>query len=230
MSDDTPADDAPDEETALARIDRLRASVLHAPPELLRSALASIPDSTLNEIAKACGTPVPVLRRSADPGARLRRTSDPRHLALVSEAMVQPCLELTVETLGDASEDPTYEQLTEALETTVQSHSPPEISAMLAYVAATGQAAAAVCDRVLTEDERFRVPSDDDGAGDADSKGSRPVAMSLPSGASAEQREERKKRRAAEKEERRRRDEAAAKAAQAARDRARQARHQDPPA
>lgn len=226
------AGEAPDEETALARIDRLRASVLQAPAETLRAAIARMPDAVLADIAKACGTPMPVLRRSADPAARLRRTSDPRHLALVSEAMVHSCLELTVDTLGDASDDPTYEQLTEALEATAAVHSPAEISAMLAYVAATGQAAAVVCDRVLEEDERFRIASAEEHAASPASVATKPGQAALGQAALAratpEQREERKRRRQKEKEQRRREQEVAERAARSSRARARQARHEDP--
>jgi len=210
---------AKDQATALARLDRLQNSVLNASPDALRDALGRMPDSTLKDIAKAVGTPTPVLRRSANPAARLRRTSDPKHFALVSEALVQAPLEITVDTLGDNADDPTYEQLLAALEVTAEHHSAEEISAMLAYVAATGQAAAPVCDRILTEDDRYHVadpPAPDEG----DDAENDPPAFGVPvppaRTASPEQRAARKARRQKEQADKRRNAESIAKGAKMA--------------
>ncbi len=205
--DDERPGQAKDQETALARIERLRNSVLNAAPDALRDALARMHDAALKDIAKAVGTPMPVLRRSANPAARLRRTTDAKHFALVSEALVQAPLEITVDTLGDNADDPSYEQLVAALETTAEQHSPAEISALLAYVAATGQAAAPVCDRILTEDERYAIPEppepgeDDDSADDVAAFG---VQVPPSRTASPEQKAARKARHDKAKQDRRR--------------------------
>ncbi|HUQ40170.1 MAG TPA: hypothetical protein VM030_08420 [Acidimicrobiales bacterium] len=210
-------------EAQVAHVARLRRAVLTADPADLRAAFDRLPEATFRALAASAGQPHVILRRSADPAARLRRMPDDTQLAALAEALVGPCLEDTVEVLGEASDEPTYNQLMAALDDVAERHTPHAVATMLAYVAATGQPASGHCARILDEDERFPVADEaESAAGAATSATAGPVPAPIPPpgrGASPERKEARQARRQREREERKAEASRAARAAEALRQR-----------
>jgi hypothetical protein len=139
----------------------------------------------------------------------------------LAAAIADDCLSGTIEALGDASDDPTRQQLLDALDQVRDSYPDTTVAVMLATVAAGGMAASDLCFDILAVDERFGL---------TDRSEFEPVtgvparASAGQSAASAEQREARRLKKHKDAEDRRRRMEAARKAGEQVRQARKQGR------
>ena len=181
------------------RVKRLRRAVLAVPPEQLRAASSRISEEMIRALPGPARPVANQLRRSSDPAALLRRLPNLTVLALVADVLTDECLDATREALGDAADDPSMNQLQGALDTVLEDHDPALVRVMLAVVAEAEAEAADKCDELLTTDERFALPEEDEAADAA-----RPAARSGPSEEVLAKRRERKEaekaRRAAQRE------------------------------
>ena len=143
------------------RIRRLRAAVLAAPRDDLRKATGRITEETVRALPGPARPLANQLRRSNDPAALLRRLPNPTILAVVADGMTDEVLESTRAILGDAADDPTMEQLRDAVDKVVELFDVATVRVMLAVVAVADAEASDKCDELLATDERFAIPEED---------------------------------------------------------------------
>ncbi|MGA8726273.1 MAG: hypothetical protein WB565_14665 [Acidimicrobiales bacterium] len=106
------------------------------------------------------------LRRHRDPASVLDRPQYRPALPLVAAAVSEKCLAACVDRLGDHSDDPTKEQLLEALDAIGADFPPPTVAVMLASVADSHMPASDLCLEILTTDDRFGLTGETDGSSD----------------------------------------------------------------
>ena len=190
---------------------------------MLLAALARIDARSFKESLQVVSDPrFPISKPTANALAALRKHRDPRsvldraqyRVAVPYAAAIysEPCLAAVIEALGDHADDPTRDQLLEALDSVAGDFDDVTVAVMLASVADGDMAASDLCFSLLDAEERFgltgwraferAVPTD-----------SAPP-RSAPSAASEEQREARRAKKQRDAEERRRKAEAAARAAE----------------
>ncbi len=160
---------------------------------LLLAALGRVDDGELREGLDRLGArsdvPRPVvsaanaMRRSRALADALTRPPYRVVIPFLAASVADECLGKTITALGDSSDDPTREQLTEALETIRESFSEPTIAVMLASVATDEMPASELCLELLTSDERFGLQgwereAEDRPSGDAEDHGS-PTAATM---------------------------------------------------
>ena len=190
------------------------------------------------------------LRRHRDPASVLDRPQYRPALPLVAAAVSEKCLAACVDRLGDHADDPTKEQLLEALDAIGGDFPLPTVAVMLASVADSHMPASDLCLEILTTDDRFGLtgeadgPSDEVTAGVADEardRGDSALAEEGPTASTArpvegvddtgadgsQRREERRLRRRRDAEARRKRSDAARRSAEQVR-RARRRRPEAP--
>jgi hypothetical protein len=187
---------------------------------LVRAAMAKVTRSDLQAaldrgLDPSVPIPTPVanalkaLRKHRDPISVLDKPQYRVALPFVSAAVADACLSRTIEELGDHSEDPTKEQLLDALDRVRETDSDVVIGVMLASVADGDMPASDLCFEIATTDDRFDLA--DRAAFEQTSAPSRPVTPA-PHQPTAEQREARRLKKQKEAEERRKKMEAARKA------------------
>ena len=220
---------------------------------LLAAALARMDDADLRAGAEAAadrpGTPrgivgaLNALRRRGPISSAFGRPQYRAVLPHLASAVSEDCLAETIEVLGDHADEPTREQLIEALEAVGKSHSEATIGVMLASVAVGGMAASDICLEVLTEDDRFGLADFGLTAAEEEADEGTATAANHPAGAtdlpgasdvpgvdsavretSAEQRAARRDRRRASAEQRRQRQEMAHRADERVRSRRKEGR------
>jgi hypothetical protein len=149
------------------------------------------------------------LRKHRDPASVVTRPQYRVALPYLAAVVADDCLGRTIEVLGDHSDDPTREQLLEALDQVRASFTDVTVGVMLASVADSGMPASDLCFELATEDERFGLT----GWATAEGSGSRgPAAPTVERATTPEQREARRLKKQRDAEERRRKMEAARKA------------------
>ena len=200
----------------------------------------------MDELAIRTGMPRAVvnamaaLRRRGPIASAIGRPQYRAVLPYLASAVSQDCLAQTIEALDDHADDPTKEQLLEALEVVGESHSDATIAAMLVSVAAGDMAASDLCFEVVTGDDRFGLTGLDpapgeDGEGSTTTEPGGAVIEAIDENgdtsteASAEQRAARRDRRRVAAEQRRRRQEATQRAEASVRSRRKQGRAAAPP-
>jgi hypothetical protein len=188
----------------------LRAAVARVGRDELKAALVVTGDPRF-QAPVAVTNALNALRKRPDPVGAVLKPPYRAALPYVAAAIADACLARTIEELGDHSDDPTMEQLLEAVATVLSSDSPVTVAVMLASVAAEDMPASDLCFRIVTTDERlglvgtWATASDDPDDphqpvdGDADPPGGR-VGRDL----TPEQRQARRDRRQREAETRRR--------------------------
>lgn len=139
-------------------LERLRLCLLNVDAERLRAGLRLLGRSQAEAVAKAVGAKAPLLVRASNPVAHLEKAVDRTVLLTVADAVIAPCLDATIDELGEAAEDPTLEQLVAAIDVVEPEHSRPVVVLMLAAVAAMGMPATKVCEELLAT-ERFAPPT-----------------------------------------------------------------------
>ncbi len=137
-----------------ARSAMLRAALARVGRQEMRAALASAAEPGRGT-PKAAVNALHALRKHRDPTDAVSRAAYRSALPWVATAIADDCLSRTIEELGDASEDPTRQQLLSALDRVRAQYSDVTIAVMLATVAGAGMPASDLCFAILAEDERF---------------------------------------------------------------------------
>jgi hypothetical protein len=144
----------------------LRAATANVPANELRTALAN--DSAVPAAASiAARNAWNALGRHRDPASVFDRPQYRAALPYVAASVSDECLTRTVEILGEHSEDPSREQLLEALEEVRTSFSDTTVAVMLASVAYDDVPSSALCAELLADDPRFGLTGLDDASGPA---------------------------------------------------------------
>jgi len=173
-----------------------------APDDLNRAAATTAPGE-LQEVARVLGLPGSVLTTTENAAdALLRRARKrPAIVPAVAVGLTSRVREEAIDALGDASENPTYEELTAVLDDLVAAHGAPLVALMLAGIADGGFRAAEVCGRVLDEDPRFAPEAL--GPVREPTERSRGPVVRAPAPVDDAKREERRRRKQAAKQQRR---------------------------
>ena len=150
-----------------ARSEVLRAALARVDRQEMRAALASAAEPTRGA-PKAAVNALHALRKHRDPTEAVGRPAYRSALPWVATAIADECLARTIEELGEASEDPTREQLLSALDGVRAQYSDVTIGVMLATVAGADMPASDLCFAILSEDERFGLTTLFDPVGDPD--------------------------------------------------------------
>ncbi len=163
-----------------ARSAMLRAALALVGRQEMRAALASAAEPGRGT-PKAAVNALHALRKHRDPTDAVGRPAYRSAVPWVATAIADDCLSRTIEELGDASEDPTREQLSSALDRVRAQFSDVTIAVMLATVAGAGMPASDLCFAILSEDERFGLSDVSDPEADPDGDASdHPDAPSDP--------------------------------------------------
>jgi hypothetical protein len=132
----------------------LRLSVAKVDSAEIRAALGSLTGQPV-QLPKAVGNALNALRKHRDPVGVVGRAQYRPALPYLAAAIADPCLTRTIELLGDHSDDPTREQLVEALDAIGDSFSDVTVAVMLASVAEGEMPASDLCFDILATDERY---------------------------------------------------------------------------
>ncbi|MEN3273006.1 MAG: PemK-like, MazF-like toxin of type toxin-antitoxin system [Actinomycetota bacterium] len=197
-----------------ARIERFRNALFAVDPEAVRDGIRRLPNAVSAAVHTAASVPFPALGRQADSRRALRRVKDLTLVVTVADAVAQPCLEVTLDLLGDAADDPTVEQLRAVVPTITEQFPMPIVRLMFASVAVSDAVAADKCDEILRDDLPAPEPADDEPTATTES----PTVASRPAETSDEVRDARRARRRAQQEDKRKQQEARARGQQALRD------------
>jgi hypothetical protein len=199
-----PITDSAREAMLLAALDRVDA-------RSLKEALQMVADSSV-PIAKPIANALAALRKHRDPSSVLGRPQYRSALPYAAAAYAEPCLAGVIEALGDHADDPTREELLEAIDAVSADHDDLTITVMLASVADGQMPASDLCFAMVDSDERFGLPGwQEFERSESEPAVARPAAAS---GATDEQREARRAKKQREAEERRRKAGVAAKASE----------------
>ena len=194
--------------TDSARIAMVRAAVAKVDRSELKTALDLTADPRF-QAPKAVANALNALRKHRDPAGVVTRPQYRAALPFVAAAIADACLTRTIEVLGDHSEDPTREQLLDALDQVRGSFDDSTIAVMLASVADDDMPASDLCFEIVADDPRFGLTEASDAA---PAVPERPKAPTARQGVSPEQREARRLKKQRDAEERRKKMEAARKA------------------
>jgi hypothetical protein len=145
-----------------ARYRRLRAAVLAVPTDPLRAAVRAIGEDRVRALTPPARALVNQLRRASNPADTLRRIPNAQVIATLADVVADESLEVTRAVLGEAADDPTMEQLLDALAKVLELFDVGVVRVMLATVAFAEAEASDKCDELLTTDERFVLEVDDD--------------------------------------------------------------------
>lgn len=141
-----------------ARNKRLRDAVLAVSTDTLRTAVRRIGEDVVQALPAQARPLVNQLRRSGNPADLLRRVPNPQVLMVVGDQVADEPLEVVRALLGDAADDPTREQLLDALAKLLELFDVDVVRVMLATVSVAEAAASDLCDDLLANDERFALP------------------------------------------------------------------------
>ena len=141
----------------MTRQERLRAAVLALPTDVIRTAVRGISEDVVRALPAQARPLVNQLRRTGKQAELLRRVPNPQVLALVADQAADEPLEVVRALLGDAADEPTREQLVDALAKLLELFDVPVVRVMLATVALGEAAASDLCDDLLENDERFAL-------------------------------------------------------------------------
>ena len=199
-----PITDSAREAMLLAALDRVD-------PRSLRDSLQIVSDPRF-PISKPIANALAALRKHRDPKSVLGRAQYRAALPYAAAVYAEPCLAAVIEALGDAADDPTREQLLEAIDSVGDTYDDVTVTVMLASVADGDMAASDLCFTLLDTEERFGLTGWH--SFERTVTPGEPSRASEPGGTTEEQRRARRARKQRESEERRRKAESAARAAE----------------
>jgi hypothetical protein len=174
----------------------------------LRDALALTTDPRF-QVPKAVGNAINALRKHRDPSAMVGKVQYRAALFYVAAAASDACLTRIIEVLGDASDDPSREQLLAAIDALEGEFTLTTVAVMLASVAGADMPSSDLCFDLLASSDRFGLT--DWAATDA-GQVAQPKESQPSGGTTPEQREARRAKKHRDAEDRRRKLEAARKA------------------
>jgi hypothetical protein len=171
--------------------DVMRRALLRIDDELIFHSLDQLNLKGSAKISAVVGVPLRGLQQKRDVTSFANGAPVAAVRAMLELLALDP-LEKIIETLGDHAENPTFEQLSEAIDV-VQQHgvSTDEVVAVLAFAVGEKFPAANQCRRLLDEREEFELPALPEGVGS--------TTLLAPKKADEELREQRRKRREEEK-------------------------------
>jgi len=199
-----PITDSAREAMLLAALDRVDV-------RSLKESLQRVADPRF-PIAKPIANALAALRKHRDPASVLDKAQYRAALPYAAAVYAEPCLAATIEALGEHADDPTREQLLEAIDGAEGEFDDRTVTVMLASVADGDMPASDLCFSILDGDERFSLP----GWREFERAAAEPSPTGVPAatGASQEQREARRAKKQKDAEDRRKKADAAAKAAE----------------
>ncbi|MGH8976591.1 MAG: hypothetical protein ACRDV7_00845 [Acidimicrobiia bacterium] len=170
--DDTPDAEQPDDaqgadeqgaewEPTDAQADRLRAALANLDDASLRRGLATMREQSRLEVAEHLHLSKATMHLGDSLAPLARRkiltASRGRQLA-VAFALAEQTNEATIAALGNSSDDPTRDDMVEALPGVIDQQGLPLVTLLLASYAASDAKSQAVCEALLEDDERFALP------------------------------------------------------------------------
>ena len=163
-------------------------------------------------IAKPIANALAALRKHRDPASVLGRAQYRAALPYAAAVYAEPCLAAVIEALGEHADDPTREQLLEAIDAAEGEFDDRTVTVMLASVADGDMPASDLCFSILDGDERFALV----GWQEFERATTEPSPTGGPAsaGASQEQRDSRRAKKQRDAEDRRKKADAAARAAE----------------
>jgi hypothetical protein len=194
--------------TDSARSAMVRAAVANLDRTELRTGLDLTADPRF-QAPKAIANALNALRKHRDPVGVVTKPQYRAALPYVAAAAADACLARTIELLGDHSEDPTREQLLDALGQVEGSFSEATIAVMLATVADDDMPASDLCFEIAAADPKYGLSQLSEAEPDRPEE--RAVVAARP-GVTPEQREARRRKKQRDADERRKKMEAARKA------------------
>ena len=196
--------DSAREAMLLAALDKVEA-------RSLKEALQVVADPRF-PIATPIANALAALRKHQDPSSVLGKAQYRAALPYAAALYAEPCLAAVIEALGDHADDPTREQLLEAIDAVTADHDDATVTVMLASVADGDMAASELCFSLLESDERLGLS----GWQQFERSAAKPAVTRtvVTSGTSEAQREARRAKKQREADERRRKAGAAANAAE----------------
>ena len=199
-----PITDSAREAMLLAALDRVDA-------RSLKESLQRVADPRF-PIAKPIANALAALRKHRDPASVLGKPQYRAALPYAAAVYAEPCLAAVIEALGEHADDPTREQLLEAIDAAEGEFDDRTVTVMLASVADGDMPASDLCFSILDGDDRFALP----GWQEFERTAAEPSPSDAPAdaGASQEQREARRAKKQRDAEERRKKAEAGSKAAE----------------
>jgi hypothetical protein len=190
------------------RLTLVRAAVARVTNRELQAGLDRSLDPSV-PIPKPMGNALKALRKHRDPSSVLDKAQYRATVPYVAALIADDSLSATIEALGDHSDDPTREQLLDALEQVRASYPDEILAVMLASVADGDMPASDLCFELATSDERFGLTTWSEFGAAIDVA---PAKSAVASTTTPEQREARRLKKQKEAEERRKRMEASRKA------------------
>ena len=140
--------------TDAAREAMLQAALSQVDVRVLRDSLQAVSDPRF-PISKPLANSLAALRKHRDPQSVLGRVQYRAALPYAAAALAQPSLAAVIEHLGENADEPTREQLIEAVDAVGETYDDITIAVMLASVADSDMAASDLCFTVLDTDDRF---------------------------------------------------------------------------
>jgi len=195
--------------TDSAREAMLQAALSRVDVQELRDSLQAVSDPRY-PISKPIASALASLRKHRDPLSVLGKVQYRAALPYAAAALAEPCLAAVIEQLGDHADEPTREQLLEAIDTVDDDYDDVMIALMLASVADGDMAASDLCFTLLDTEERFGLTDWARFERTAPSPSEPKQATTV----SSEQRDARRAKKQRDADERRREAEAKAKAAE----------------
>ncbi len=195
--------------TDTARQAMLQAALSRVDVRALRESLQATTDPRF-PISKPIANALASLRKHRDPRSVLGKVQYRAALPYAAAVMAEPCLGAVIDVLGDNADDPTREQLMEAIDAVGSDYDDVTVALMLASVADGEMTASDLCFHVLDSDERFGLTD----WARFERVAPAPAEPRAATAVSAEQRDARKARKQREADEKRRQAEAKAKAAE----------------
>ncbi len=140
--------------TDRARSTLLRAAVAKVGRDELKGALARS-SQAVSQAPRAVGNALNALRKHGDPTRVVDRGQYRVALPYLAAVISDECLARAIEVLGEHSDDPTRQQLLDALDRVGETFSDVTIAVMLASVASGDMPASDLCFDIAANDERF---------------------------------------------------------------------------
>jgi hypothetical protein len=144
-----------------ARTDRVRAALAALADEQLDAAVQALGEGEhLGNLAQALNLKRPALSAHATPSEIIRprlATGAPARLAYAALAIAGPCSDACIDALGDASDDPSHDDMAGVLPDLVERFGAPMVTLMLAAYPLIDAPCAEVFEDLLEHDERFTI-------------------------------------------------------------------------
>lgn len=142
---------------------RLRVAVSRADTKDLRATINALNRQDLGGLHPAERSALRALRSSRDPARSILQPHYGPALQPVAEVMTHDCLEATRGALGEAADEPSREQLRQALAEVRSRFSAATVALLLAVTATSDAPAADICHQILDEDEEFGLQEVEEG-------------------------------------------------------------------